>query len=103
MIRWSAGRLGIDPDEAELGQIEFVDKDVDHANRAVLADPIFQAFRKQRALPAIRPLNEALHPIAPQTRRESYRAIHMKRGFSHSQGQGRKLPRRRRQVSSPAA
>ena len=63
MIRWSAGRLGIDPDEAELGQIEFVDKDVDHANRVVLADPIFQAFGKQRALPAIRPLNEALHPI----------------------------------------
>jgi hypothetical protein len=40
-------------------------KDVDHPNRIVLADPVFQAFRKQRALPAIRALNEALHLIPP--------------------------------------
>src|SRR5258707_4959432 len=39
----------------------------------VLANPVFQAFRKQRALPAIRALNEAPHPILPQIARESYR------------------------------
>ena len=43
-----AGRWfdGIDPVEPKLGQIELVDKGLDHPNRIVLADPIFQAFRK---------------------------------------------------------
>src|ERR1019366_3292696 len=36
------------------------------------ADPVCHAFRKQRALPAIRSLNEALHLILPQIARESY-------------------------------
>jgi hypothetical protein len=52
MIRRPAGCLGIDRAEPKLGQIEFVDKDIDYANGIVLADPVFQAFRKQRALPA---------------------------------------------------
>jgi hypothetical protein len=39
-------------------------KDVDHPNRIVLADPVFEAFRKQHTLPAIRPVNEAPHSIA---------------------------------------
>ena len=38
-----------------------------------LADPVFQAFRKQCGLTAIDPLNEAPHPILPQIARESYR------------------------------
>ena len=76
MIRRPAGCLGVDPAEPKLGQIEFVDKDVDNANRIVLADPVFQAFRKQRALLTIRPLNEAPHPILPQIARESYRGNH---------------------------
>src|SRR5262245_7610969 len=42
------------------------DKDLDHPNRIILSDPVFQAFGKQRALAAIYPLNEALHPIPPQ-------------------------------------
>ena len=54
MIRRPASGLGGDPTESKLSQIEFVDKDVDDANRIVLADPVFQAVRKQRALPAIR-------------------------------------------------
>ena len=73
MIRGSAGCLGIDPTKPKLGQIEFFDEDIDHANRIVLADPVFQAFRKQRGLTAIDPLNEAPHPILPQITRESYR------------------------------
>ena len=79
MIRRPAGYLGIDPVEPKLRQIEFLDKDVDHPNRIVLADPVFQAFRKQRALPAIRPLNEAPHPILPQIARESYRENQIQR------------------------
>src|SRR6476660_9183881 len=69
MIRGSAGCFGIDSTKPKLGQIEFFDEDIDHANRIVLADPVFQAFRKQRGLTAIDSLNEAPHPIA----RESYR------------------------------
>jgi hypothetical protein len=79
MVRRPAGCLGIDPAEPKLGQIEVVDEDVDDANWIVLADPVFHAFRKQRALPTIRTLNEALHPSPPQIVRESYRANHIKR------------------------
>jgi hypothetical protein len=79
MVRWSAGCLGIDPAEPKLGQIEVVDENVDDANWIVLADPVFHAFGKQRALRTIRTLNEALHPSPPQIVRESYRANHIKR------------------------
>ena len=92
MIRRPAGCLRIDPAKAKLAQIEFFDKDIDHANRIVLADPVFQAFRKQRALPAIHPLNKALHPILPQiaaeiTLRESDAAA----AFLHNQGHQRRI------------
>src|SRR3979409_1125954 len=73
MKRSPAGYLGIDPAEPKLGQIQFIDKDIDHPNRIVLANPVFQAFRKQRALPTIRALNEAPHLIPLQIARESYR------------------------------
>jgi hypothetical protein len=73
MIRRPPGYLGLDSVEPKLGNIECVGKDVDHPNRIVLADPIFQTFRKQRVLTAIRPLNEALHLTLPQIARESYR------------------------------
>jgi hypothetical protein len=55
VVRRPAGCLRIYPVEPKLSQIEFVDKNVDHPNRIVLADPVFHAFRKQRALPTIRP------------------------------------------------
>ena len=73
MIRRPASRLGINPVKSQLGQVEFLNKNVDHPNRIVLANPVFQAFRKQRALPAIGALNEAPHPIPPQIAQESYR------------------------------
>src|SRR5258707_13645250 len=66
MIGRAARCFGIDPTESELRKIEFVDKHIDRANRIILANPIFQAFREQRALPAIHPLNEAPHLILHQ-------------------------------------
>jgi hypothetical protein len=63
MIRRPTGRFGSDAAEPELGQIDFVDKDIDHANGIVLADPVFQGFGKQRALSTIHPFNEPPHPI----------------------------------------
>src|ERR1700720_3093739 len=79
MVGRAPGCLGIDPAEPKRGQIEFLDEDVDHPNGIVLADPVFQAFRKQRALSAIHALNEAPHPIPPANHariipRESYKA-----------------------------
>src|SRR5205807_8974753 len=68
MVRRPSRCLGIDTDEPELRQIQLVDEDVDHANRIILANPIFQAFRKERALSAIRAFNEALHQIPPRIR-----------------------------------
>jgi hypothetical protein len=59
--------------EAELGEIQPIDKDIDRPNRIVLAYILIQHRGKQRALLTIRPLNKALHPI-PANRRESYRA-----------------------------
>jgi len=75
MIRRPASRLGIDPTKPKPGQIEFLDKNVNRPNRIVLADLVFQALRKQRALPAIRALNKALHRIPPQIAQESYTRI----------------------------
>ena len=46
MIRRPTSRLRIDPVKSQLGKVEFLDKNVDHPNRIVLADPVFQAFRK---------------------------------------------------------
>src|ERR1700730_2586619 len=77
MVRRPAGCLGINPAEPKLVQIEPIHKDVDHTNRIILANPIFQAIRKQRALPAIRALNKALHPIPSQIAQESYRENHI--------------------------
>src|SRR5437660_12207744 len=68
MVRRPSRCLGIDTNEPELRQIQLVDEDVDHANRIILANPIFQAFRKERALSAIRAFNEALHQIPPRIR-----------------------------------
>src|SRR2546421_2717145 len=79
MVRRPSRCLGIDTDEPELRQIQLVDEDVDHANRIILANPIFQAFRKERALSTIRALDEALNQIPPRIRagiitRESLRS-----------------------------
>src|ERR1700730_352933 len=62
MIRGPPGGLRINPFEPKLRQIEPLNKNVDHPNRVVLANPIFQALRKQRNLLAIHALNEAAHP-----------------------------------------
>src|SRR5262249_22056478 len=71
MIRRPARRFRLDSAKPKRSQIKLLDKDIDHSNGVVLADPVFRALRKQRALPAIDPFNETLHPIPPQIARES--------------------------------
>jgi hypothetical protein len=56
-------RRGIHSAKPKFRKIKFIDKDINHTNRIVLVDPIFQTFRKQRRLSPIHPINEALHPI----------------------------------------
>src|SRR5262249_1195803 len=89
MIRRPASRLRIDPVEPKLAELEPVDKDVDDPNRTILMNPVFQAFRKQRALPSIHPLNKALHTILRRSCGNHTTRITSGAAFSHSQGQDR--------------
>jgi hypothetical protein len=79
MIRGPAGRCRIDAIEPEVAEFQRIDEHIDRANRIALVDPIIKAFRQQRRLLAIRPLNEALH----QPPRFS-KGIIASLGFSHS-------------------
>src|SRR6516162_1561302 len=69
MIRRTARQFGSDPAKPALGKLKLVDKDIDRPNRIVLANPVFQAFRKDRGLFAIRAFNEASHLIPRKSRR----------------------------------
>jgi len=61
MIRRPAGRCRIDAIEPEIAEFQRIDEHIDRAYRIALVDPIIKAFRQQRRLLAIRPLNETLH------------------------------------------
>ena len=61
MIRGSTSRRRLNTLEAHLGQIERIDKHVDHTNRVTLVNEIIEAFGQQRPLPTIRLFNEAPH------------------------------------------
>src|SRR5207237_3077806 len=92
--RRSSGHFGLDPAESKVDKIEFVDKNVDHPNRIVLTDPVFQAVGKQCALTAIHPFNEAPHLIPPHIAQESYSENQPTSAFLHSQGHTRKSSNR---------
>ena len=57
--------------EAKLAEIQAIDKNIDRPHWIVLANIVIKHRRKQRALPAIRPLNKACHPIPSQIARTS--------------------------------
>src|SRR6476660_10337520 len=61
MIRRPAGRCRIDAIEPEVAKFQRIDEHIDRAYRIALVDPIIKAFRQQRRLLAIRPLNKTLH------------------------------------------
>ncbi len=75
LVERRIGQVGamIDPAEPKFRQIEFIDNDIDYANRIVLAD---RPSRHSGALHPIGALNEAPHPIPPQIAWESYRENH---------------------------
>jgi hypothetical protein len=59
-IRGPTGRRRIDAFGPEVAELQRIDKHIDRATRIALSDPIIKAFRQQRRLPAIRPLNKNL-------------------------------------------
>jgi hypothetical protein len=61
MVAGSPRRLGHNALKAQLTQVQFIDKDVDHPDRIVLRHIVFEIFGKQDTLPTIFTLNEALH------------------------------------------
>ena len=78
MIGGPTRRRRLNTFKPKMRQVERID----HANGIALIDPVIKAFRQQRRLPAIRPFNEALHPIPPQIARR----IVADSMFSRSQG-----------------
>ena len=67
----------------KLGQIEFFDEDIDHANRIVLADPVFQAFRKQRGLPRSTPSTKRLIRSSRKSHENLIARIKINSAFLH--------------------
>jgi hypothetical protein len=65
MVARPAGHFGHDAREAQRLQVQLVDEHLDHPDRVLLGDVIFQIFREQRALPPVRPLDKPLHPGPP--------------------------------------
>ena len=87
MIGRPAGRQRRDPVEPQTTKIELIDEDVDRPNRVVLADPVFQALGKQRALAAIDTLHKTLHQTLPP----KHERIITPSTFSHRLGQQQTL------------
>src|SRR6478672_2525403 len=86
MIRRPAGRCRIDAIEPEVAKFQRIDEHIHRAYRIALVDPIIKAFRQQRRLLAIRPLNKTLHQ-SPAPRFSKGIIASMR--FSHSLGQKR--------------
>ncbi|SHN86389.1 hypothetical protein SAMN05444170_6667 [Bradyrhizobium erythrophlei] len=83
MVRRPTSCCRLYPFETHLGQVERVDKHVDHTNRVALVNKIIKASGQQRPLPTIRLLNEAPHRFL----QESLENHNSGDAFSHSQGQ----------------
>jgi hypothetical protein len=66
MVRWPAGRCWINAIEPEVAEFQRIHKHIDRANGIALIHPIIEAFRKQRRLLAIGPLNEIPHHFPRQ-------------------------------------
>ena len=103
MIRGSAGCLWDQPHRNPSSPARSSSSTKTSTTRTgfVLADPVFQAFRKQRGLTAIDPLDEAPHPTLPHIAQESYRKNQNRRcvfthgvipGSSHTQALGISSP-----------
>src|SRR5215813_3819456 len=97
MVGGASGHLGHNSNEAQLLEVEHVNKGIDHAHWIALIDPVIQAVRQKRRLAAISPFNEPLHQSAPHIARP-----HIPDStFSRSQGQTRKSSTEHNESASP--
>ena len=71
MIGRPPRRRRFDPIKAQLGNIQCIDEGIDHANRIALVNPVIEAFRQQRRLRPIRPLQRSASSIPPQNHQEN--------------------------------
>ena len=97
MVRRPTGRCRMNAIEPEIAPFQRIHEHINRANRIALVDLIIEAFRQQRRLLAIRPLNETLHHFP---RRFSKRLIASTR-FSHRTHSGSR-PSRATSSSRPS-
>ena len=64
MVRGSAGVVGLGL-EAQAGQIQIIQEDIDHANGAVFGDVVIEALWKQSSLIAVFAFYKSAHPTIP--------------------------------------
>ena len=64
VVRGPSGHRGLRPVEAELFEIQFIDEDVDDANRVVLAEVVVETLGQQGDLGSVLALDESLHVAA---------------------------------------
>ena len=64
MIGRSTSGRGVNTFEAETAEVEFVNEDLDDADRVVLSDLVVQALGQQRDLRSILAFDESLHVVA---------------------------------------
>jgi len=76
MVRRPAGRCRINAIEPEVAQFQRIHEHIGRANRIALVDPIIEAFRQQRRLLAIRPLNENVRERATKLMKCYFRYLH---------------------------
>jgi hypothetical protein len=62
MISRPTGLLRHNTRKAQRFQVQFVNEDIDDADRIVRRHIVFQTVRQQRRLPPILALNKTLHP-----------------------------------------
>jgi len=66
MICRPACRRRCHPRKPQGSKVQFVDEDLDHPNRVLLADVILQAVRQQRRLPPVFAIDEPMHRHIPE-------------------------------------
>ena len=76
MIGRPTGHLRHNTRKAQRVQVEFVNEDIDDADRIVFPHIVFQAVGQQRRLPPILALYEPLHPAPDRNHYIKSRCFH---------------------------
>src|SRR5262245_46328030 len=100
MIARSTGLCRQRTFETEVAQVQFIDEQINRANRVVLLNPVIQQLREQNNLRSILTIDVSAH-ASPQLCDAAIVPHHSYAEFSHSLG--RFLPRRKSVKSGPPA